>query len=123
MNRTNRRFQERLTRMSDNDAQRIIRRQINNKLNMLSSRYDRAVTNHQRVHILNQTEDLCIAEIDYWTNIIAINTESANGQSVVGSTERENLNTFTLEEASYHISNFQEAIKTINALRKELMNA
>lgn len=122
MNRTNRRFQARLNRMSDNDAQRIIRRQIDNKLNILSSRFDKASTPGMRVHILNQMEDLCIAEIDYWTNILAVIQESTFGDSTVGSTKRENLNTFTEEEATHHICNFQEVVKNINELRRELIN-
>lgn len=122
MNRTNRRFQARLNRMSDNDAQRIIRRQIDNKLNILSSRFDKASTPRMRVHILNQMEDLCIAEIDYWTNILAVIQESPFGDSTVGSTKRENLNTFTEEEATHHICNFQEVVKNINELRRELIN-
>lgn len=122
MNRTHRRFQARLTRMSDHDAQQIIRRQIDNKIHILQSRYDKALTNNQRVHILNQLEDLCIAEIDYWVNILAVNQVSSFGDSTVGSTKRENLNTFTEEEATHHICNFQELIRNINELRRELIN-
>lgn len=111
MNRTNRRFQARLNKMSDIDAQRIIRRQIHNKLGLLSSRYDRAVTNDQRVQIANQMEDLCNAEIDYWINIYEENHLNTEAQG-----------TIILEEANMHIANFREVVQQINELRKELLN-
>ena len=111
MNRTNRRFQARLNRMSDIDAQRIIRRQINNKLGLLSSRYDRAVTNDQRVQLANQMEDLCNAEIDYWVSIYEENQLNTAEQGSI-----------ILEEANMHIVNFREVVQQINELRKELLN-
>lgn len=122
MSRPTQRFQQRLSKMSELDAMRAIRRQINNKLSILTSRYRHAKTNDQRVHILNQTEDLCIAEIDYWSNIVAIITNPAQSQDTVGSPKLENLTSFCIEEASCHISNFQNTIQNINKLRCELIN-
>lgn len=111
MNRTNKRFKERLNKLSEIDAQRLIRRKINNTLNILSFRYDRAVTNDQRVIIANHMEDLCNAEIDYWNNILSTTNQATE------------LNySILLDEASLHISNFQEIILKINEVRKELIN-
>lgn len=112
MNRQQRRFQSKLHLASDTTAKRIVRSQVNFQLNNLTSAFDSATTNEQRVHVANQMEELCNAEIDFWSNVFQEQLEI----------ELPDDNTL-LEEAVYHINNFRETIQIINELRVELINS
>ena len=98
-------------KIKDEASKRIekITRVIDEKLNQLKNKYDKSPTANLKVLVLCELEELCLAEMDYWYNIMANAIEDDN---------EETLN--TIEAANIQIESFRGTITNICKLRHGL---
>lgn len=98
-------------KIKDEASKRIenITRVIDEKLNQLKNKYDKSPTANLKVLVLCELEELCLAEVDYWYNIMANAIEEDNDDTL-------NI----IQAANEQVNSFKETISNICKLRHGL---